>query len=60
VSGNHPWVKDYYGVAPFTATLPMTTLGLVGAKLKAAALSTLAAWGVLVVLVSAAVVLTGT
>ncbi len=59
VSGKNPWVKDYYGVAPSTATLPMSTGELVGAKLRAAALSTLAAWGLVVVAVPLAVVLTG-
>jgi hypothetical protein len=59
VSGKHPWVKDYYGVAPSTATLPVTTAALVAAKLKAAALSTLAAWMLLLAAASLAVVLTG-
>jgi hypothetical protein len=59
VSGKNPWVKDYYGVAPFTATLPMTTAGLVSAKLKAAALSTLVTWALLVGMVFPTVVLTG-
>jgi hypothetical protein len=43
----NPWVKGYYGVPPFTAVRPMTSGGLVGAKLKMAALSTLAAWGLM-------------
>jgi len=59
VSGNHPWVKDYYGVPAFTATLPMATAPMVGAKLKAAALSVLAAWVLVAVVVPPAVVLTG-
>jgi hypothetical protein len=59
VSGKNPWVKDYYGVAPSTATLPTSTGELVGAKLKAAALSTLAAWGLVIVAVPLAVLLTG-
>jgi hypothetical protein len=59
VSGKNPWVKDYYGVAPFTATLPMSTAGLVAAKLKAAALSTLTAWALVAVVVVLAVVLAG-
>jgi len=59
VSGKNPWVKDYYGVPPITATLPMTTAQLVGAKLKAAALSALATWVLLIVVTSLAVVLTG-
>jgi hypothetical protein len=44
VSGRNPWVKDYYGVPPFTATLPMSTTAMVAAKLKAAAWSTLLTW----------------
>jgi hypothetical protein len=59
VSGKNPWVKDYYGVAPSTATLPISTGELVGAKLRAAALSALAAWGFVVVAVPVAVLLTG-
>jgi hypothetical protein len=59
VSGNHPWVKDYYGVAPFTATLPMSTARLVGAKLKAAAVSTLVTWILMAVSLLLAVTLTG-
>ena len=59
VSGRNPWVKDYYGVAPFTATLPMSTAGMVAARLKVAALSTLAAWALVVVGMSLAVWLTG-
>jgi hypothetical protein len=59
VSGKNPWVKDYYGVAASTATLPMSTGEMVGAKLRAAALSTLAAWAIVVVAVSLALLLTG-
>jgi hypothetical protein len=59
VSGKNPWVKDEFAMAPFTATLPMSTGELLAAKLKAAALSTLAAWGIVVVAVPVAVILTG-
>ncbi|HEV3119492.1 MAG TPA: hypothetical protein VGY58_20715 [Gemmataceae bacterium] len=59
VSGKNPWVKDEFAMAPFTATLPMSTGELLAAKLKAAALSTLAAWGLVVVAVPVAVILTG-
>jgi hypothetical protein len=59
VSGKHAWVKDYYGVAPFTATLPLTTARLVSAKLKAAAVSTLATWAFVAILVTMAVAFTG-
>jgi hypothetical protein len=57
VSGKNPWVKDYYGVALSTATLPLSTAAMVGAKLKAAAVSTLAAWLILAVEVFLAVLL---
>ena len=46
VSGKNAWVKDYYGVALFTATLPMTTARLVAAKFKAAVPSMLITWAV--------------
>jgi hypothetical protein len=59
VSGNHPWVKDYYGVAPFSATQPMTSADMVAAKLKAAGLSTLAAWAVTALMLGAALCVTG-
>jgi hypothetical protein len=59
VSGSHPWVKDYYGVAPFTATLPLSTAALVGAKLQAAAWSALASWAICAAMVFGAVLLTG-
>jgi hypothetical protein len=59
VSGKHPWVKDYYGVAGFSATLPVATAGMVAAKLKAAAWSTLAAWTLIALTVPPAVLLTG-
>jgi hypothetical protein len=59
VTGKNPWVKDEFAMAPFTATLPMSTGELLAAKLKAAALSTLAAWGLVVVAVPVAVILTG-
>ncbi len=59
VSVRNPWVKDHYCVAASTATLPMSTGEMVGAKLRAAALSTLAAWALVVVAVPVAVILTG-
>lgn len=60
VSGKSAWVKDYYGVSPFTAGLPMSTAAMVGAKLKAAAISTLASWILLLGLMVGALILTGT
>jgi hypothetical protein len=59
VTGRNPWVKDPFGMAASTATLPMSTAELVGAKLRAAALSTLAAWALVVLAVPSAVMLTG-
>jgi hypothetical protein len=59
VSGRHPWVKDYYGVAPFTATLPMCTADMVGAKLKSAARSVLSTWFLVLLAILVAVPLAG-
>jgi hypothetical protein len=59
VGGRNPWVKDHYCVAASTATLPMSTGEMLGAKLRAAALSTLAAWALVMVAVPLAVILTG-
>ena len=60
VSGKNAWVKDYYGVSPFTAGLPMSTAAMVGAKLKAAAISTLASWIILLGMMGVALIITGT
>ena len=60
VSGKHAWVKDYYGVAPSTATLPMSTANMVSAKLKGAALSTLATWLLVILMTFLAMIFTGT
>jgi hypothetical protein len=59
VSSKNPWVKDYYGVAPFTATLPVSTAGLLAAKLRGAARSTLVTWAIVIVTTTLAVVVTG-
>jgi hypothetical protein len=59
VRDKNRWVKDHYGLPASTATLPMSTGEMVGAKLKAAALSTLAAWALVVVAVPPAMILTG-
>jgi hypothetical protein len=59
VSKSNPWVKDYYGVGPFTATRPMSTPALVAAILKTAARSTLTAWALVIVAELLAIVLTG-
>ncbi len=60
VSGNHPWVKDYYGVTPSTATLPLSTAALVAAKLRAALISTLVSWTMLISVVVFVLVFTQT
>jgi hypothetical protein len=60
VSKSHPQVRDYYGVSAFTATRPMTSAGLVAAKLKMAVLSTLAAWLLVLIAVPVALTLSGT
>jgi hypothetical protein len=39
-----PYASDRYGLAPFTATRPLTSAALIAAKLKATMWSTLAAW----------------
>lgn len=44
VNKANPFSRDAYGVTPFTATKPITTMALVAAKLKMALWSTLAAW----------------
>jgi hypothetical protein len=44
VNKANPFARDAYGVTPFTATKPITTVALIGAKLKMALWSTLAAW----------------
>jgi hypothetical protein len=56
--GHNRWVKDHPGLMPFLATLPMTNADLVGAMLKAAALSTLAAWVLVLLAVPLGVALT--
>jgi hypothetical protein len=44
----HPWSLRAYAVPPFVAVRPVTSARVVAAKLKAAALATLAAWAVAV------------
>lgn len=47
----NPFVRDAYGLAPFTATRPMSSAGLVAAKLAMALWSTLATWAVMFLIV---------
>ena len=58
-TGRNRWVQDKSGIMPFIATMPMSTADLIGAMLKAAAWSTLAAWMVVALSVPLAVTLTG-
>jgi hypothetical protein len=59
VSKTNPFVRDYYGVSAFTATRPMTSAALVAAKLKMAAWSMLAAWGLVLTAIPLALTLSG-
>jgi hypothetical protein len=43
-SRSNPHVRDSYGVPPFIATRPLTSAGIIAAKLKMAMGSALAAW----------------
>jgi hypothetical protein len=59
-AGKHnPWVREYYGIPPFNATRPMSTAGLVAAKLGMAVLSTAATWALTVSVTLLAVVVSG-
>lgn len=44
VSKANPFAREVYGVTPFAATKPMTTAQFIAAKLRMAAISTVAAW----------------
>lgn len=59
VSGANPWVKDYYGIAVFQATLPITSAGMAWAKLRAAAWSTQVTWSLLTLGLVIALALSG-
>jgi hypothetical protein len=59
VGKNNPWSKDAYALSAFCATRPVRIAALVAAKLKMAALSTLAAWGLLGLTVPLTLVITG-
>ena len=47
VSKANPFARDVYGVSPFNATKPLTSVQMIAAKLKMAVWSTLAAWLIL-------------
>jgi len=57
---NNPWSRELYAISSFAATRPMTCAELVGAKLRAAAKATLVSWIVVILLIAAALVLSGT
>lgn len=51
VSKANPFVRDAYGLAPFTATRPMSSAGLIAAKIEMTLWSTLATWALMVLIV---------
>jgi len=51
---------DDYGIGSFTATRPLSSAALVGARLRMAVWSTAAAWALVIVAAPAALVLSGT
>ncbi len=60
VSKSNPDGSDSYGVTPFIATRPLTSVSLIAAKLKATMWSTLAAWLLVIVAIPVALKLSGT
>lgn len=52
VSKANPLGREVYGVTPFTATRPLSSAELIGAKLKMAMLSTLATWALVPIAVA--------
>ncbi|HKB04900.1 MAG TPA: hypothetical protein VKD90_21935, partial [Gemmataceae bacterium] len=52
VGRTNPWVREHYGLSSFAATRPVATAAMVGAKLRAAARTTLATWGLVVALLA--------
>ncbi|HEV8125016.1 MAG TPA: hypothetical protein VGP80_12265 [Gemmatimonadales bacterium] len=60
VSRANPHARDSYGVTPFDATRPMTSAGLIGAKLGMAIWSTLGAWLLVLVAIPLGLKLSGT
>ena len=57
VSKSNPDVSDSYGVTPFIATRPLSDAALIAAKLRATIWSTLAAWLLLLVALTLALIL---
>ncbi|HXA15523.1 MAG TPA: hypothetical protein VN380_00915 [Thermoanaerobaculia bacterium] len=60
VSKSNPHGSDSYGLTPFIATLPLTSVSLITAKLKATIWSTLAAWLLVLGAIPLALRLSGT
>ena len=60
VSESNPSARDSYGVTPFLATRPMTSVALIAAKLKATIWSTLLSWLLVLVAIPLALVWSGT
>lgn len=52
VNKANPFARDAYGVTPFEATKPVTTVALIAAKLKMAMWSTLAAWAIVLAFIA--------
>ena len=51
VSKANPFARDSYGLAPFTATRPMSSAGLIAAKVEMTLWSTLLTWAVMLIVV---------
>lgn len=51
VSKANPFVRDSYGLPPFTATRPMSSAGLIGAKVEMTVWSTLLTWALMLLIV---------
>lgn len=51
VSKANPFVRDSYGLAPFLATRPMSSAGLIAAKVEMAIWSTLLTWALMLLIV---------
>jgi len=60
LSKSNPSASEFYGVAPFIGTRPLTSAELIAAKLKMAVWSTLAAWLLVLVAIPLALKLSGT
>lgn len=59
VNKANPFVRDSYGLAPFVAVRPMSSAGLVAAKLEMTLWSTLFAWALMLLIVPLALIWSG-